>query len=412
MVRGREPVVLWFDAETTALWQESAMKNISEILASVEETPVTFEDYLKAYADPVGELINSYIPHGTHGDMDRYLYDPLYHYSENAGKRHRPLICFAACLAVGGDPDRAATAAAAIEHFHSAALIHDDIADEAELRRGEPCLHLTEGLGLAINMGDLALSMVNGPVVNDPLLEDAVKVRVIKELIAMTCRTVEGQALDLGWARDGRYDITPEDYLTMAIHKTAHYSGAVPLAVGAIVGGADDEIVEALRSYGLDTGLAFQIQDDLLNLVGTDEAKKKDFRSDITEGKRTLVVVHALQNAAPEARERLVEILSSKERDPEVLAEAVAIMEETGSIDYARTFAEDLTLNAKARLAGALPPSQYRDLLVSMADWFVNRINKHGTYQEKRHRRRRRGRADAPGPHRASSRGRHHRRFR
>ena len=173
----------------------------------------------------------------------------------------------------------AATAAAAIEHFHSAALIHDDIADEAELRRGEPCLHLTEGLGLAINMGDLALSMVNGPVVNDPLLEDAVKVRVIKELIAMTCRTVEGQALDLGWARDGRYDITPEDYLTMAIHKTAHYSGAVPLAVGAIVGGADDEIVEALRSYGLDTGLAFQIQDDLLNLVGTDEAKKKDFLS-------------------------------------------------------------------------------------------------------------------------------------
>ena len=110
------------------------------------------------------------------------------------------------------------------------------------------------------------------------------------------------------------------------------------------------------------------------SLVGTDEAKKKDFGSDITEGKRTLVVVHALQNAAPEARERLVEILSSKERDPEVLAEAVAIMEETGSIDYARTFAEDLTLNAKARLAGALPPSQYRDLLVSMADWFVNRL--------------------------------------
>ena len=224
------------------------MKNISETLASVDETPTTFEDYLKCYADPVGELINSYIPRGSHGDMDQYLYAPLYHYSENAGKRHRPLICYAACLAVGGDPDCATTSAAAIEHFHSAALIHDDIADEAELRRGEPCLHLTEGLGLAINMGDLALSMVNGPVVNDPLLDDATKVRVIRELIAMTCRTVEGQALDLGWARDGRYDITPEDYLTMAIHKTAHYSGAVPLAVGAIVGGAADEQVEALRS--------------------------------------------------------------------------------------------------------------------------------------------------------------------
>ncbi len=350
------------------------MKNISDILAGVDETPTSFEAYLRSYADPVGELVNSYIPHGTHGDMDRYLYGPLYQYSENAGKRHRPLICYAACLAVGGDPDRATTSAAAIEHFHSAALIHDDIADEAELRRGEPCLHLTEGLGLAINMGDLALSMVNGPVVNDPLLDDATKVRVISELIAMTCRTVEGQALDLGWARDGRYDITPEDYLTMAVHKTAHYSGAVPLAVGAIVAGAPEEQVEALRSYGLDTGLAFQIQDDLLNLVGTDEAKKKDFRSDITEGKRTLVVVHALQNAEPAARERLVEILSSKERDPEVLAEAVAIMEGAGSVEYARTYAEELSQNAKTRLVAAIEPSPYRDLLVSMADWFVNRL--------------------------------------
>ena len=350
------------------------MKNISDILAGVDETPTTFESYLKSFADPVGELINSYIPQGSHGDMDRYLYAPLYQYSENAGKRHRPLICYAACLAVGGNPDRATTSAAAIEHFHSAALIHDDIADEAELRRGEPCLHLTEGLGLAINMGDLALSMVNGPVVNDPLLDDATKVRVISELISMTCRTVEGQALDLGWARDGRYDITPEDYLTMAIHKTAHYSGAVPLAVGAIVAGASEEQVEALRSYGLDTGLAFQIQDDLLNLVGTDEAKKKDFRSDITEGKRTLVVVHALQNAAPAARERLIEILSAKERDPEVLAEAVAIMEEAGSVDYARAYAENLSQNAKARLVEVIEPSPYRDLLVSMADWFVNRL--------------------------------------
>ncbi|MEB1814453.1 polyprenyl synthetase family protein [Adlercreutzia mucosicola] len=350
------------------------MKNISDILAGVDETPTTFESYLKSFADPVGELINSYIPQGSHGDMDRYLYAPLYQYSENAGKRHRPLICYAACLAVGGNPDRATTSAAAIEHFHSAALIHDDIADEAELRRGEPCLHLTEGLGLAINMGDLALSMVNGPVVNDPLLDDATKVRVISELISMTCRTVEGQALDLGWARDGRYDITPEDYLTMAIHKTAHYSGAVPLAVGAIVAGASEEQVEALRSYGLDTGLAFQIQDDLLNLVGTDEAKKKDFRSDITEGKRTLVVVHALQNAGAAARARLVEILSSKERDPEVLAEAVAIMEEAGSVDYARAYAENLSQNAKARLVEVIEPSPYRDLLVSMADWFVNRL--------------------------------------
>ena len=334
------------------------MKNINEIIADVAEPPKTFEGYLMAYADQVGDLVNTYLPAGTHPDMDRYLYTPLKRYSENGGKRHRPLICFASCLAVGGDMRLATSAAAAIEHFHT----------------GEPCMHCTEGIGLAINAGDLALSLVNGTVVEDPDLDDHTKVRVISELIEMTRRTIEGQALDIGWARDGRYDITPEDYLVMATHKTAHYSGAVPLAVGAIIGGGTAEEVEALRSYGLDTGLAFQIQDDLLNLIGSEESTKKDFRSDITEGKRTLVVVHALANAAPEARERLIQILSAKEKDPAVLAEAVDIMQATGSIEYARSYAENLTNVAKGRLVQKVGPSPSRELLISMADWFVNRL--------------------------------------
>ena len=349
------------------------MPSINEILAQGGK-PGSFEEYLASYADQVGELINVFIPYGSHPDMDKYLYDPLRRYSQNGGKRHRPLICFAACLAVGGNAERAVSAAAAIEHFHTAALIHDDIADEAELRRGEPCLHLTEGTGLAINMGDLGLSLVNGTVIEDPILDDATKVRVIKELIDMTRRTIEGQALDIGWARDGRYDITPEDYLTMATHKTAHYSGAVPLAIGAIVGGGTDTQVEALRNYGLDTGLAFQIQDDLLNLIGKTESTKKGFRDDITEGKRTLVVVHALQNADEADRKRIIEILSSKEKDPAVLEEAVQIMQKSGSIDYARSYAENLTSIAKNRLIEMVPPSDSRDLLISMADWFVNRL--------------------------------------
>lgn len=350
------------------------MEKISKVISAVDYAPTTFEEYLDKYASKTGDIINSYIPHGTHPDMDRYLYSPLLRYSQNGGKRHRPLICFAACLAVGGDVDAATSAASAIEHFHTAALIHDDIADEGELRRGEPCLHLQEGVGLAINMGDLALSLVNGTVIKDPTLNDAIKVRVVTELIDMTQRTVEGQALDLGWARDGRYDITPEDYLVMATHKTAHYSGAVPLAIGAIIGGGTEAEIEALRNYGFDTGLAFQIQDDILNLVGREESTQKDFRSDITEGKRTLVVVHALQNLEGSQKEELTKILSSKEKDPEVLASAVELMEGAGSIDYARAYAENLTSIAKNRLKETIKPSDARDLLESMADWFVQRL--------------------------------------
>ena len=349
--------------------------DINDLISLNDNPPADFQEYLDQYAGVIGDLVNRYIPHGDHPDMDRYLYGPLMKYSKNGGKRHRPLIALAGCLVVGGDMNKAISSAAAIEHFHTAALIHDDIADEAELRRGEPCLHLSEGLGLALNMGDLGLSLVNGTVINDPALDDAVKVRVVTELIEMTRRTIEGQAMDIGWARDARYDITPEDYLIMATHKTAHYSGAVPLAIGAIVGGGTEAQIEGLRNFGLDTGLAFQIQDDLLNLIGEEESTKKDFRSDITEGKRTLIVVHALHHGTEQQRARLVEILSNKEKDPAVLAEAVEIMQETGSIEYARNYAQNLTSISKNRLLGVVDPSPARDLLVSMADWFVNRLD-------------------------------------
>lgn len=347
--------------------------DVNEIFKARQKDLVDFESSLNLLGEYVGSLVNDFIPQSDHKDIDKYLYTPLHKYCENGGKRHRPVICFAACAAVGGDLRLAVSSAVAIEHFHTAALIHDDIADEAELRRGKPCLHLVEGTGLAINVGDLGLSMVNGTVMHDPLLDDATKVRVVTELVDMTRRTIEGQALDIGWARDGRYDITEQDYLRMATLKTAHYSGAVPLAIGAIVGGGSESEIEALRNYGLDTGLAFQIQDDLLNLIGSEESVKKDFRSDITEGKRTLSVVHALQHS--EDAERLEQILSSKTKDPDILAEAVDIMQASGSIDYARNYAQNLTSIAKNHLLSLLRPSQARALLESMADWFVQRLN-------------------------------------
>lgn len=330
-----------------------------------------FELYLKRNAKKFDDYLAAFFANGSHPDMGRYLYKLLAGYTANAGKRHRPLICVLAAEAVGGDPKAAWSSAAAIEHFHTAALIHDDIMDSSLTRRGEPCLHVVEGDALAINAGDLALSLVTGTVVQDSSLPPEVRLRVLAELVDMTTRTIEGQALDIGWARDDRFDLTVEDYLTMADHKTAFYSGAVPLAVGAIVGGGTDEQIEALRAFGMATGLAFQIQDDVLNLVGTREATKKDFRSDVTEGKRTLAAVHALQHSAK--RERLLEILASRAEDPALLDEAVAIMAESGSVAFARTYARDLVLRAKADLEGALPKSKARDLLLSMADFFVER---------------------------------------
>jgi geranylgeranyl diphosphate synthase type I len=330
-----------------------------------------FEFYLRRQTKLFDSYLSTFFADGVHEDMTRYLYGPLRAFSDNAGKRHRPAICLLACEAVGGDARKAWSAAAAIEHFHTAALIHDDIEDSSLTRRSEPCMHVSEGTGLAINAGDLALSLVTGSVLDDPGLDDRTKLRVLGELVDMTTRTIEGQALDIGWARDDRFDLTVDDYLLMANHKTAFYSGGVPLAVGAIVGGGTEEQVAVLRSFGMAAGLAFQIQDDVLNLVGAKESTKKDFRSDLTEGKRTLVAIHALQHST--RRQRLLELLSSRTTDAALLAEIVAIMEEAGSVSFAREYAQELIVTAKRELEAALPSSKARDLLCSMADFFVRR---------------------------------------
>jgi geranylgeranyl diphosphate synthase type I len=334
---------------------------------------MTFERYLNRNAQRMNRLVADFFQEGSIPDMARYLYGPLAHYSANGGKRHRPLICELACQAVGGDIVFARSAGAAIEHFHTAALIHDDIADESTLRRGEPCMHLTQGEGLAINAGDLALSQVTGLIVGDERLDDKTKLRVLDELIQMTTRTIEGQALDIGWARDGRFDLSIDDYLLMAAHKTAYYSGATPLAVGAIVGGGSEDEIETLRSFGMATGLAFQIQDDILNLIGEKEAVKKDFRNDIIEGKRTLIVVHAIQHSS--RSDELVAILSSHTTQPALLATAVDIMREADSFEFAHNYASGLVDQAKDELAKALRPSRPRELLLSMADFFVSRMH-------------------------------------
>ncbi len=332
-----------------------------------------FAAFLREHAGDLDAYLGSFFCDQTdNADVETYLYAPLKRYSDNAGKRHRPLICMLACRAVGGSMERARSAAAAIEHFQSAALIHDDIADNGQLRRGKPCLHITEGEGLAINCGDLDLTLVFSSVLRDPALDDAVKLRVLGELSDMTVRTIEGQALDLGWVRDGRFDIGVADYLAMASRKTAYYSGAIPLACGAIIGGGNETQIEGLRAFGMDTGLAFQIQDDLLNLLG--DPTEKDFRTDITEGKRTLIAVHALETAAGAQRAELLELLTSGSPEREDLDRAIEIFEATGSLDFARAYAHDLTERAKAGLASLDLEAEAKELFFSMADFFVDRL--------------------------------------
>lgn len=309
-------------------------------------------------------------PEDAPADLDGYLYGPLARFTAGGGKRVRPVLALLGCEAVGAAPERALAAGCAIELFQSAALIHDDIADRGEQRRGERCLHLTHGTGLAINMGDAALVEASCAILEDPLLDDRTRLDVLDSFLAMERRTIEGQALDLGWVRDGRWDA---DYPQMATLKTAHYSCASPLVIGAICGGADKDQIRALEAFGLDAGLAFQLQDDLLNLTGDAAKQGKDFMSDITEGKRTLIVTRALGTLDGDARAELVSILEAGTADPALRARAVGLLDRAGALAYVRDLAHGLVARATDALIRADISSDARATLVSMADYFVER---------------------------------------
>lgn len=340
-------------------------------------------------------------------DLNTYLYQPLRGFSATGGKRVRPALVLLATQAVHGDVEAALPVACAIEDFQSAALIHDDIADKSEMRRGEPCLYRSLGTGLAINVGDAALVHTIGRICHGNAYGETTRLCLIDALISMQERTLEGQALDLGWTQENRWDITPDEYLFMATSKTAYYSAAYPLLCGAIVGGGTAEQRSALKAFGLKAGLAFQLQDDLLNLVGDAKTQGKDFRSDITEGKRTLLVVKAIEallanaegnaesntkdssakdtagsnakDSTPDAAaakasyKKLISLLSSKTNDPILLEEAVELIVSTGAVDDVRAYAQTLIAEAKGYLEEAPFDAEARDTLLSMADFFVNR---------------------------------------
>lgn len=333
-----------------------------------------FIEYLASVSADIDSALHRYLSGSTRDSARyRYLYSILDEFIARGGKRTRPAMALLACEAVGGDPRRALSGGCAIEFFHAAALIHDDIMDSSLLRRGEPCAHILHGVPLAINAGDYALGLVCTIVVRDPLLEDAIKLAVLDVIGEMSERTVEGQALDVGWVRDDVYDLTPMDYLDMALGKTGYYSGIAPLKVGAITGGATEEETRALMEFGKNVSIAFQIQDDLLNIVGDELTMGKDFLTDVLESKRTLMVIHALASAEADDRERLIELLRLKhEKSEDNVAEIVEVMERYGSIDYARSFARDLIVQGRGYL-DALRPSRARDILAAMALYFLER---------------------------------------
>jgi geranylgeranyl diphosphate synthase type II len=350
------------------------------------------------------------------GEQHSALYRLMMEYPLRSAKALRPSLCIAFCRGLGGTLHGVLGSATALELYHNAFLIHDDIEDGSEKRRDKATLHRTHGMPVAVNVGDAMLALTLEPLLeNTRLLGVGKALRILQLVSEMARKSAEGQALELDWIRTGQLP-RERDYLRMIYLKTTVYSFITPAVLGALVAGADDAWLSQLRRFATALGTAFQIQDDILNLVGDERSYGKEIEGDLWEGKYTLILLHALRSASAreaeqarailqraraassgiepllhdleqrsqltrEGRLRLLEALAAQTDKVPIKSQADVsflrgLIDRYGSIEYARAAAlrrAHKARNILRRLDERMPPSVHRDFLHELTDFVLSR---------------------------------------
>lgn len=334
-----------------------------------------FFETLATYRSLVLERIRTLVPSGRH---QHSLYGPMLDYPLRPAKAFRPSLCLATLQACGGRLEDGLDTAAALEMFHNAFLIHDDVSDGSCDRRGQPTLHSLYGIGVATNVGD-ALNMLAMRVMiaNTRLLGVERALTIIEDVSRMAQETTQGQATELDWIRNPGRRLTGRDYLQMIYGKTCWYTTIAPMRIGALAADVHPSRLGDFIPFGYRIGAAFQIQDDVLNLLGGADYGK-EIGGDIAEGKRTLMAIHALRTAEPAAAARLEAIYRKARTDKtaEDIAEVMDAFRALGSFDYAQQIAMRLTLSAQAlfeRRFGWLQPGPHKRFIEEMIRYMIER---------------------------------------
>jgi len=347
------------------------------------------EKYLKETAGKVDAEIERFFPKVLGNDWledalgkPAFAYDsrtatnavskPIWDLLERGGKRWRPALMLVCCEAVGGNPDEIFEFVVLPELIHNGTIVVDDIEDKAELRRGKPCTHKLFGVDIAINDANLMYYL---PLMllykNSKKLSAEVKSRIYDVYSLEMLRLSFGQAMDIYWHKGKTREVTEAQYLQMCSYKTGTLA-RLAAKVGGILGNASEEQIDALGNFATAIGVAFQIQDDILNLAPT-KHWGKEFAEDIKEGKRSLITIHALKNAGKSQRNRLLEILDSPKKDKKMILEALNIINKNNSLGYAKKRAEELLSEGLKEIEVAIPPGKAKKQLVEFASYLIER---------------------------------------
>lgn len=344
--------------------------------------PSGLSDFLHRYIPEIEREMFEFLPVQ---EPEGFLYAPMRDYPERGGKRFRPALVLLACEVFNGDMKRAVRTAAAFEMFQSFAVVHDDIEDDSEMRRGKACLHKMHGTPLSINVGDALYAKVFEVLsANRPLLGAEKSLDLIEEMIRGSRETFEGQAYDVGWIRQ-QHIPSEEEFMVMLRKKTGWYTGRGPCTAGAIIADATPQLRETIGHFGEAMAIAFQIRDDLLNLRTSEQdasvapgltsgAYGKERGGDIAEGKRTLIIIDLLRKCSEREKVEVLEILHEdrQHNTAEQIERVIALVEHYGCCEYAEEVCMEKARESRHYLE-QIPQNAGRDILAEMLDFLVQR---------------------------------------
>jgi geranylgeranyl diphosphate synthase type I len=320
---------------------------------------------LEKYGAMVNRQMEKYI---SRSGRPATLHQPVWELLDRGGKRFRPALAFVFCKAVGGQERKALAAAAAVEILHNMTLIHDDIEDQSELRRGKPCIHIMFGVPTAINTGDAMLIKVFEAAADGPLSAQ-VKNELVRRFAERSFQITRGQALE--FELNKRQTFTEQDVIEVLQNKTAALV-ALACEAGAIAGGASRSELSAAARFGESTGVGFQIIDDLLNVTGDVRKYGKEIGGDIREGKRTIMAAHLVQSASADARDRFMRMLGNQAISQGDISQAIDMYRNHGSLEYAKRMADSYVHDGLQALK-RLSKTDSREMLDAIARFLVQR---------------------------------------